>query len=192
MPGKKNKDVDCYTISGTAKLKGFVRNGLDSSTMINLIVVYDSEFQEYSKRGFSFPPDLFYYHEISWSEVIGVLMNEHKFAKEEAINSMKELKSKFNLQEIKRNENIDEAFENIVEEANNKVVAKSKNKKLKIGIQDTIIIGGFLRGKVNFIHSGDQGFLKTCEELDINIIPLPKKDIEKENQIKKLMKKGRN
>ena len=53
----------------------------------------------------------------------------------------------------------------------------------------TIIIGGFLRDKLNFAHSGDEGFLKTCEELGLNVMPLPKRDFDKEKEIKKWMKR---
>ena len=53
---KKEKYVEVYTVGGMAKLKGFVKNGLDSSTLINLIVVFDSEANELKQRGFTFPP----------------------------------------------------------------------------------------------------------------------------------------
>ena len=77
----------------------------------------------------------------------------------------------------------------IVEETNKKVVDKNNNKMLEIGVPDVIIIAGFLRNNLNFVHSGDQGFLKTCEALRISSIPTPKRDIGKENEIKKLMQK---
>ena len=35
---KKEKDVEIYTAGGTIKLKGFVKNGLDSSILINLVL----------------------------------------------------------------------------------------------------------------------------------------------------------
>jgi hypothetical protein len=37
------KGVEVHTISGMVKLKGFIKNGLDMSTLINLIVVFDSK-----------------------------------------------------------------------------------------------------------------------------------------------------
>ena len=80
-----------------ATFKGFIKNGLDSSTMINLIVCFDSKFDEFRKRGFAFPPNLFYYHEISRSEVIGVLINEYNFTEEEAKESLKKLIGQFYL-----------------------------------------------------------------------------------------------
>ncbi len=55
-----------------ASFKGFVKNGLDSSTIINLISVFDGKFDEFRKNGFTFPSNLFFYHEISRSEVIAV------------------------------------------------------------------------------------------------------------------------
>ncbi len=184
----KIKDVNCYVLSGMAQFKGFVKNGFDSSTIINLITVFDSNYDEFRKRGFTFPPNLFYYHEISIPESIGVLINKHKLTKEEAKEALNKLVANFNLSKIIRKSELDLDYEKIVEEANKRVVNKTKNPKLKIGEQDVIIIGGFLREKITFVHSGDSGFLKTCEELKINTIPTPKRDIEKENQLKKLMK----
>lgn len=183
-----SKKIEVYTMSGMAKLKGFIKNGLDTSTIINLIAVFDSEFTEFKKKGFGFPPNLFFYHDISWPETIGVLINEHKFTKKEAIVGLKKLISKFNLQKIIRVDS-DELLEEMVEKANQRVV--QNNPKLKIGGNDVIIIGGFLREKINFVHSGDRGFMKTCEELGINTFPLPERDFDKEKEIKRWMKKGR-
>ena len=174
------------------KLKGFVRNGFDSSTLINLIVVFDSEFEEFRQRGFTFPPHLFFYHEISRPEVIGVLTNRHKLTKEEAISSFEKLVSTFNLQKITRNCELDEQFERIVEEANSRVVLKLNNPHLKIGDNDIIIIAGFLKSKINVVHSGDEGFLKTCEELAMNTIPLSQLDVAKEEKLKEWLKKRKN
>ena len=91
-----------------------------------------------------------------------------------------------------RNDLTDESYETLVEEANKRVIEKYNNPRLEIGDQDIIIIGGFLRSKINFVHSGDEGFLRTGEELGLNTIPLPKKYAEKEKQIKNFMRKGRN
>ncbi len=187
---KEGKNVEAYTLAGMVKLKGFIKNGLDTSTIINVIVNFDSEFKEFQQRGFTFPPNLFFYHEISWPETIGVLINEHKFTKEEAITGLKKLVSTFNLQKIVRFDS-DELFEKLVKETNQKVMEKYNNSRLQIGENDVTIIGGFLREKITFIHSGDEGFLKTCEELAINVIPLPERDFQKEKEIKGWMKKGR-
>ncbi len=191
MVTKREKGVEVYRMSGMAKLKGFIKNGLDTSTIINIIVSFDSEFKEFRERGFTFPPNLFFYHEISWPETIGVLINEHKFTKSEAIESLKKMIKQFNLTKIKRFDS-DDLFEKMVKEANQRIVAKENNQRLKIGEQDITIIGGFLREKVNFIHSGDNGFLKTCEELGLNTVPLPERDADKEKEIKRYMKKGRS
>jgi len=187
---KKLKDVEAYSLRGMVKLKGFIKNGLDTSTIINIIVNFDSEFLEFQQRGFTFPPNLFFYHEVSWPETIGVLINEHKFTKEEAVTSLKKLIVTFNLQKIARFDS-DELIEKWVEEANLRVVKKNNNSRLKIGENDIIIIGGFLREKITFVHSGDEGLLKTCEELGLNVISLPERDFEKEKEIKSWMKKGR-
>lgn len=188
--GKKEKNVEVYSLSSMATLKGFIKNGLDSSAIINIIVSFDSEFEEFQQRGFTFPPNLFLYHEVSWSETIGVLINKHKFTKEEAITALKKLITTFNLQKVVRLDS-DELFEKLVEEANQRVVQKSNNPRLKIGEHDVMIIGGFLREKINFAHSGDEGFLKTCEELGVNTIPLLRRNLEKEKEIQSWMKKKR-
>lgn len=185
---KKEGDVEVHTISGLATLKGFVKNGLDSSTLINLIVVFDSETNELSQRGFTFPPNTFFYHQISRSEVIDVLINKHNFTQEEAYQSFNKLVSRLDCQMIGRRDS-DEMFERLAEEASNKVVRNSNNPRLKIGEKDIIIIGGFLREKINFVHSDDGGFLKTCEELGINIIPTPTLHSRKEKDIKGWMSK---
>lgn len=187
---KEGKNVEAYTMTGMVKLKGFIKNGLDTSAIINIIVNFDSEFQEFRQRGFTFPPNIFFYHEISWPETIGVLINEHKFTKEEAVDGLKKLISTFNLQKIVRFDS-DELLEKLVKEANQNVLEKYKNQRLKIGENDVTIIGGFLREKITFVHSGDGGFLKTCEELGLNVIPLPERDFQKEKEIKSWMKKGR-
>ncbi len=57
---RKLKDVNVYSLSSIATFKGFIKNGLDSSTMINLIACFDSGFEEFSQKGFTFPPNLFY------------------------------------------------------------------------------------------------------------------------------------
>ena len=187
---RDGKNVEAYTMTGMVKLKGFIKNGLDTSAIINIIVNFDSEFQEFRQKGFTFPPNIFFYHEISWPETIGVLINEHKFTKEESIAGLKKLISTFNLQKIVRFDS-DELLEKLVKEANQNVLEKYKNPRLKIGENDVTIIGGFLREKITFVHSGDGGFLKTCEELGIQVIPLPERDFQKEKEIKSLMKKGR-
>ncbi len=185
---KEGKNVEAYTLSGMVKLKGFIKNGLDSSTLINLIVVFDSKTNELSERGFTFPPHTFFYHKVSRSEVIGVIINKHNFTPEEAYESFNKLVSQLDLIMIERRDS-DEMFEKLVEEANNKVVRKSDNPRLKIGEKDIVIIGGFLREKVNFVHSDDEGFLKTCEELGINVIPTPTMHSQKEKDIKSWMSK---
>ncbi|MDP3765991.1 MAG: hypothetical protein Q8R04_05755 [Nanoarchaeota archaeon] len=187
---KPIKDLKVFSAIGMATFKGFITNGLDSSTLINLIVVFDSKFEEYKKRGFTFPPNLFCYHEVSVPEVIGILINKHGFTKDEAKEALRKLVNEFSLTKIIRIQELDAPFEKLVEETNIKVVSKyNNNPNLTIGDQDIIIIAGFLRNNVNFVHSADEGFLKTCEELKINTIPTPKRDLERENEIKKWLKR---
>ncbi|GEM_PF-2357255 len=188
VPKKQIKNVKVYSASGMAAFKGFIKNGMDSSTLINLIVVHDGKFEYFRQRGFTFPPNLFYYHEISRSEVIGVLINKNGFTKNEAIEALNNLVNEFNLSPIVRVPELDAPFEKLVEEANNTIVNKTSDERLRIGDIDIMIIAGFKRNNINFVHSGDEGFLKTCEELGINTMPTPKRDIDKENEIKKWMK----
>ncbi len=86
---KKQKAVRYYSSCGSGVLKGFVKNGLDSSTIINMIST-DPNFL-YFKRGFPFPPNLFYFHEFSWPEVVGVLINKYDFSKDNAKAALKKL-----------------------------------------------------------------------------------------------------
>ena len=141
-----------------------------------------------SQRGFTFPPHTFFYHKVSRSEVIGVLINKHHFIPDEAYQSFNKLVSQLGLQIIERRDS-DEIFERLVVEANNKVVQKLNNPRFKIGEKDIIILGGFIREKINFAHSDDEGFLKTCEELGINTVPTPTLHSQKEKDIKSWMSK---
>ncbi len=188
MVAEKKERDEVYTASGIIKLKGFVKNGLDSSMLINLIVVFDAKTDELSQRGFTFPPHTFFCHKVSRAEIIGVLINKHNFTPEEAHDSFNKVASQLGLQIIERREP-DEMFEKMAEEANNKVIQKFNNPRLKIGEKDMIIIGGFLREKINFVHSDDEGFLKTCEELGINTVPTPTLLSQKEKEIKGWMSK---
>ena len=181
--------AEVYTPSSMNQLKNFVKNGLDSSTIINIIVSFDSNFEEFQRKGFTFPFHRFFYHEVSWSETVGILINHHKFTKEEAVVSLKKIITQFSLQKIIRVDS-DELFERLVEEANQRLVQRFNTPRLKIGDNDIIIIAGFLRENINFVHSGDEGFLKTCDEVGINIVPLSRGDFEKEKEIKGWMKKG--
>lgn len=172
------------------ELKGFVKNGLDSSVIINIIVVFGPEFNEFERKGFSFPPNLFYSHEISrYKEVKGILINKYGFSKGEAEKAFENFKEKFNVTEIKRIKDVDKKYEDLAEDANKRVIKKKNNPHLKIGDEDIIIIGGFSRENVNIIHSADNGFLETCKELKFDILPLPKRDIERENRLKKKLNK---
>jgi hypothetical protein len=155
--------------------------------LINLIVVFDSDFEIFRNRGYLFPPNLFYYHEISVPEVIGVLISKFKFTNNEAKNALSKLIEMFKLVKIARVAELDNPFEALALQANRAIAIKDKT--LAIGIQDQIIIGGFLRNKINIIHSGDKGFIKTCEKLKINTISIPTRDIQKEIEIKKILKK---
>ena len=51
---KKEKGVEVYTLSGMAKLKGFIKNGLDTSTMVNIIVNFDLSLKSSNKEDLLF------------------------------------------------------------------------------------------------------------------------------------------
>ncbi len=184
--------INFFSLQGIATLKGFIKNGLDSSTIINLIVAFDGKFEVFKKQGFTFPPHLFFYHEISRIEVIGVLINKHRFTKEEAVEALDNVIREFYFEKIQRNFQRDQFCQKIVADANATVVKKFGRSDLKIGEADFIIISGFLRENITFIHSGDEGFLKTCEELKMKVVPIPQRDQEKEKEIKDWMKKRKD
>jgi predicted nucleic acid-binding protein len=186
MSETKIKNVNVFSLCGKGVIKGIVKNGLDSSILINLIACHNVD--EFKKREFPFQPNLVYIQEVSRTETIGVLIHKFKYTLQEAKDAFENLKREFQIETIKRNIT-DIQYENIVTSANETVVNKHLNEKLKIGEKDVIIIGGFLKEKINFIHSADQAFCLTCDELKLNVIPLPKRDIEKENEIKKLLKR---
>ncbi len=184
-------DVNSFSFQGNTVLKGFIKNGLDSSTLINLIIVFDGKFDIFKKQGFTFPPYLFFYHELSRTEVIGVLINRYKFTKEEAIEAFDNMIKEFYLEKIQRITTKDQAYQKIVQDAN-AVVVRKLGSNFQIGDNDILIIAGFVRENVIFVHSGDKGFIETCKELKINAISLPQGDRDKENEIKQWMKKRKN
>lgn len=153
------------TISQKGILKGVIKNGLDSGTLIDLIVRFDSAPDFFEKRDFGFP-NTFYYHRISRREVVGVLINTYDYTKKDAVKELDDLTEKFGISIINRKDS-DVNYENIVRDANKKAIKKNKNVK-KIGTEDIIIIGGFLREKINFVHSTDFSFRETCKELEMN------------------------
>lgn len=187
MTTNQKTESTYYVLSGQLSIKGIVKNGLDSSTLINIIVAFAGDFNQFKKGHFAFPPNLFYYHEISVSEVIGVLINQYHFTKIEAKEAWQNLCNTFLLEKITRES--DNLLEQHVQTYNQRVVEKTQNQRFHIGPNDVIIIAGFLAEGITIVHSGDTGFLKTCEELGLNIIPLAKSDRIKETEIKQWMMK---
>lgn len=177
----KKKIVENLYSEGKLILKNPIRNGLDTSRLVNLIICFDSP-DEFKIEGFSFPPNLFYIHEVSFNEAVGILIEKFNFDQKNAITKVKEWKKEFGTLEIKRGGNSEE-YEKIVNKTNQEVV-RDKGNAYKIGHMDLIIIAGFLKEKINIVHVKDKGFEETCKKLDINVIETPKKDINKENEIK--------
>lgn len=164
-----------------------IKNGLDTSRLINLIVCFESP-DEFRMKDFPVPPHVFYINEISLSETVGVLINDFNMSKETAKRKIREWIEKYNLSIIRYDE-ICESYEEAVVQANARVIQKIDD-RYKIGESDTKIIAGFLKEKVNIIHARDKGLESTCKELGLSVMSTPQRDIEKENSIKNGLKKG--
>ena len=177
--------MDYFKIQGGLIIKNAIKNGLDTSRLVNLIICFDHP-DNFKIKGFQFPPNLFFIHEISFNETVGILINEFKFDREKAISRVKEWRNEFRTTEIKRDE-ISKDYEKIVEKTNQEIV-KEKGNNYKIGDNDIIIIAGFMKEKVNIVHVKDKGFEETCKRLGMNIIPTPKRDLEGEKEFKKSIK----
>ena len=182
----KKKVVEYLYAEGKLILKNPIKNGLDTSRLVNLIICFDSP-EEFRIEGFSFPPNSFYIHEVSFNEAVGILIEKFNFDQKKAISKVKEWKKEFGTLEIKKDGN-SEQYEKIVENTNEEVV-REKGDDYKIGSSDIIIIAGFLKEKINIIYVRDKGFEETCKKLGLNVIETPKKDSNKENEIKKKLNK---
>jgi len=179
---KNKKDVNYFYSEGSMIIKNAIKNGLDTSRLVNLIICFDSP-SDFKIKGFSFPPNLFYIHEISFNEAVGILIERFNFDQKKAISKVREWKNAFGTPEIKRDSNFEE-YERIVERTNEDIV-KEKGENYRIGINDIRIIAGFLKEKINLVHVKDRGFEETCKKLNINVIEIPQEDIKKE-LVKKL------
>ncbi len=54
-----------------------------------------------------------------------------------------------------------------------------------MGDNDIIILAGFMKENINIVHVKDKGFEETCKKLKINVITSSKKDLKKENKLRK-------
>jgi len=180
------KDVNYFHLQRTFVIKNAIKNGLDTSRLVNLIICFDSP-NDFRIEGFSFPPNLFYIHEISFNEAVGILIEKFNFNQKQAIFKVKEWKKEFGTNEIKRDK-ISEQYEEIVQKTNEEIV-ENKGEAYKIGRSDIKIIAGFLKEKINIVHVKDKGFEETCKKLGINIIETPEKDLNKEIGLKKKLAK---
>lgn len=179
---KKKAKVTVLTSGMVLKGLNVVKNGLDTNRLVNLIVRFKSS-QNFKIAGFQFPPDLFYIHKVSFGEAVGILINKFNYNPKEAILIVREWRDAFQTREITRDE-ISKSYEKIVENINNELV-KQKGAGYKIGEQDITIIAGFKKENITLVHVKDKGFEETCKKLDIQVIPTPKRDIQKEEEIKK-------
>ncbi len=183
---KEKTDVKIYKSTGTFKLKGVIKVGLDSSVIYDIITELESK-EYFKSKSYQFPKYLLYYHEASFNEIVGLLINKKKIKFDEAKKEMKQFIDYFNVECIKRDDKSKE-YEEIVRKANEDVV-KEHGKDYRIGEIDIKIIAGFLQNKMTSIEVRDKGFEKTCEKLDMNHFKFPERDKIIENKIKKSLKK---
>lgn len=182
----KIKEVKVLTLNNAAILKGFTKNGLDSSRFINLILCFESP-EEFKARGYSFPPNLFYLHKLSVSETYGVLINKFNINKKEAAEKINSWLDGLNIHQIDP-KNIKE-YKDLVAGVNKEVIADCGEDYL-IKSPDIRIIASFIKEGINLIHVKDKGFEETCKRLNINIIETPLRDLEKERKIKDKLDKN--
>lgn len=183
---KRKEDVKVYSSSGTILIKNIIKRGMDSSKFINMIVCYP-EPDKYQMNNCPVPPNIFFIHDITFSEALGVLINEFKIEENEAKRKIKNWIEKYQIKRIKMDE-VPAEYEKIAGEANRKVIQQFGD-IYKIGEKDIKIIAGFLKESINIAHVRDKGFEKTCQMLGINIIPTVKRDIEKEKRLKERLRK---
>lgn len=185
----KLKNVKYFESRAGLTIKGsIIKNGLDTSRLVNLIICFDSP-EEFKMNGFPAPPNLFFINEISFSEAKGILINRFKYAADKATNIIRKWKSEFCISEIKKDKN-SEDFEKIVRKENIEIV-KQLGPSYMMHDPDIIIVAGFLREKINIIHAKDKGLEETCKKLGFNVIPTPEKHLEKEKAIKEQINKSK-
>ena len=130
----KKKVVEYLYAEGKLILKNPIKNGLDTSRLVNLIICFDSP-EEFRIEGFSFPPNSFYIHEVSFNEAVGILIEKFNFDQKKAISKVKEWKKEFGTLEIKKDGN-SEQYEKIVVEGariiDNKI--KLTDKQIEEGV----------------------------------------------------------
>ena len=183
MPAtKKNIKADHYSLQSGLLLKAnIIKNGLDTSRLVNLITVFSSP-EDFKMAGYPFPPHLFFVSDISFNETVGILINKFNKTKDWAIKQIQLWYASFNLQRISE-EHI-EKFIPLIREINEAIV-KELGESYMIGEEDIRIIACFLKEGVNIVHSFDKGFKETCKELNMNIADIPIKDSQREKDIKK-------
>jgi len=170
------------TFSTGIRLKGnFIKNGLDTSRFVNLIVCFDSP-DHFKQKGYEFPPNLFYISEVQYGEAMGVLIHKHKLTKKETKEKIKSWIEKFPLVELRSNESTG-GYESIVRSANNKVIKKF-GENYEIGELDVSTIAIFMQNGINIIHVKDKGFEETCRELEIEVMLTPERDLKEERSKK--------
>ena len=183
---KEKTDIKVYKSTGTFILKGVVKVGLDSSVIYDIITEFESK-EYFKSKGYQFPKYLLHYHEASFNEVVGLLINEKKMSFEDAKKAMKQFIDDFNVECIKRDDKSKE-YEEIVKKANEEVV-KEYGEDYRIGDVDIKILAGFLQNKMTSVEVRDRGFEKTCERLDMNYFKFPTRNKIIENRLKKAFKK---
>ena len=125
--------------SGIVLKTGFIKNGLDTSRLVNIIARFKSP-DDFKMAEYPFPKNLFFVSDVSFGECVGILIHKFEMTKEEAAAKVKLWHEALSLQRITE-EGI-ESFYPIVEEANKRVV-KKLDRKYEIGENDKNIIAVF-------------------------------------------------
>ena len=169
------------------EFKGFEKVGMDTCALISLITC-PSNLENF-KNKFCSAGRVFYHSAKVHHEIMGVLINNFYFDKEEAKDGWKKLVETLNLNLIYWHKKFKEGIEKKVRQANEQVVLESREKALKIGEPDIKIISCFLNEEINKVYTFDKGFEKTCLKLGMDVLRLPQEYTRKSEEIRKLNKK---
>jgi hypothetical protein len=161
------------------EIKGidFEKIGLDSSAIICLAVNLRN-LNEF-KRNFCNFNKKYYFSIESEAETIGVLINNYDFSPEEARRLWKKVCSEINLNLIfwGKDQGEKDSFFKIVREINNSLTNNGKDATFFIGDMDIQIISNFYSKGIRKIYTLDRAFKKTCKELEMIPLKMPKEYI---------------
>ncbi|MBT4376052.1 hypothetical protein HOD29_01625 [archaeon] len=158
------------------EIKGidFEKIGFDSSSIICLAV--DPRNLNHFKANFCSFSKKYYFSVESEAETIGVLINKYSFSPSESRALWKKVCSEINLNLICWGKDLNErgSFFKIVREINNSLSNNGKDATFFIGDMDVQIISNFYSEEIRKIYTLDRAFKKTCKELGIITLKMPK------------------